>query len=248
MDRLLVTVLLGVVVGVAAAYGENGHGQWVGKGEEQQHASDATAGSVQGKSDTLSSCGDVDNCFDCFQQQQCVSNPFGGDPICTPCGWCATNKTKLSWSADVKGECVMAPVGLLDFCQVVDPGADRYCPESVCKVGDWGCACKDNVCPAVEKLIGLFTLEGLWIILILVMSFGVCLATLCVWCVCRTGPGRQVVIVEHHYPRGPGGSRRRRRTESGVKQLEYRAPRGPRQELRASRVGGGHVEPVLPKP
>jgi hypothetical protein len=119
MDRLLVTVLLGVFVGVAAAYGENGHGQWVGKGEEQQHASDATAGSVQGKSDTLSSCGescvvvhlrvplrrlahtgfdawtragDVDNCFDCFQQQQCVSNPFGGDPICTPCGWCATSK------------------------------------------------------------------------------------------------------------------------------------------------------------
>ena len=175
------------LAGATAGYGENGHGRPpLGNG-----LMDAQ----------LPSCGDVDNCFDCLLQQECTANPFGGDPLCSPCGWCATNETKRSWAADVRGQCVAAPIGLVDFCQLVDRGADRFCPESVCKVGDWGCACKDNVCPAVERLIGIFTLEGLWIVLLLVMAFGVCLATLCVWCACSrsAGPRRQIIIVQQQH-------------------------------------------------
>ena len=175
------------LAGATAGYGENGHGRPpLGNG-----LMDAQ----------LPSCGDVDNCFDCLLQQECTASPFGGDPLCSPCGWCATNETKRSWAADVRGQCVAAPIGLVDFCQLVDRGADRFCPESVCKVGDWGCACKDNVCPAVERLIGIFTLEGLWIVLLLVMAFGVCLATLCVWCACSrsAGPRRQIIIVQQHH-------------------------------------------------
>jgi len=160
----------------------------------------ATASEVvtAGDPKPLPTCGDVNNCFDCFLQQECAANPFGGDPICSPCGWCASNSSKASWSADVKGECVMAPIGIVDFCQLVDPGADRYCPETVCKVGDWGCACKDNMFPAVEKLIGIFTIEGLYIILFCVMSFGVFLATMCMRCAFGLGPRRIVVV--HQYP------------------------------------------------
>ncbi len=35
----------------------------------------------------------------------------------------------------------------------------RVHAEDVCKVGDWGCACKDNMCPAIEKLIGIHSLS-----------------------------------------------------------------------------------------
>lgn len=191
-------VLLVLGLGSAKGYGENGHGRWTAEG--QDGALDQSSGivSVDPSPKPLPSCGDVTNCFDCFLQQECTANPLGGDPLCSPCGWCATNASKVTWSADVKGECVAAPIGIIDFCQLVDPGADRYCPESVCRVGDWGCNCKDNMCPAVEKIIGILTVEGLWIVLICVMSFGVCLATMCFWCVCGGGPRRVVVV--HQYP------------------------------------------------
>ncbi|EKX51346.1 hypothetical protein GUITHDRAFT_151046 [Guillardia theta CCMP2712] len=146
----------------------------------------------------LPSCSEATNCFDCFVQQECYPNPLGGDPICSPCGWCSHNHS-ASWTADVKGTCVIAPVGMFDFCQLVDPGADRYCPESVCKVGDFGCACKDNVCPAIEKLIGLFTLEGIWLILLTTLAIGVCVTTLCIWSICCSRQ-RRVIIVNYYDP------------------------------------------------
>jgi len=191
-------------LGAAHAYGENGHGRWTA---EAQEGAETKQGSIESANadpppKPLPTCGDVSNCFDCFLQQECAANPLGGDPLCSPCGWCATNVSKTTWAADVKGECVAAPIGIIDFCQLVDPGADRYCPESVCKVGDWGCNCKDNMCPAVEKIMGFLTVEGLYVVLICVMSFGVCLATMCFWCVCGGGPARRIVVV-HQYPPRP---------------------------------------------
>jgi hypothetical protein len=107
----------------------------------------------------------------------------------------------------VKGECVVAALSVIDFCQFVDPGADRYCPETVCKVGDWGCACKDNVCPAIEYIIGFFTMEGLIVILVILSLFSVCLAAVCIYSVCRKQP-QKIVVVQydpaHHGPPGAG--------------------------------------------
>jgi len=99
-----------------------------------------------------------------------------------------------TWTADVKGSCVMAPVGIVDFCQFVDPGADRYCPINVCKVGDFGCQCKDNVCPAVEKIIGLFTIEGLWMIAFGILFVCSSLVGCCILSCCRQAPQRIIIV------------------------------------------------------
>jgi len=139
-------------------------------------------------------CGDAKNCFDCFLEQECVPNPLGGDPLCTPCGWCA-HRSNNSWTKDIKGTCVMAPIGAVDFCQFVDPGADRYCPESVCKVGEWDCNCKDNVCPMVEHLIDIFSVEGLWAIIIGVLCIGMCLLGACCYSVLRRVPPERIIVV-----------------------------------------------------
>ena len=49
--------------------------------------------------------GDSDNCFDCFLQQECAENPLGGDPLCLPCGWCATSKLSLHAQSARVGWC-----------------------------------------------------------------------------------------------------------------------------------------------
>jgi len=152
----------------------------------------------------LPTCGDASNCFDCFLQQECVDNPLGGDPVCTPCGWCAS-KQNNTWMRDERGSCVMAPIGALDFCQIVEPGAERYCPSSVCTVGNWDCNCKANVCPMVENLIGIFTVEGLWAIIITVFSIGMCLLGACCWSVCR-GPRPERIIIVNYEPDVHGSS------------------------------------------
>mmetsp|Transcript_25156 Transcript_25156/g.50417 ORF Transcript_25156/g.50417 Transcript_25156/m.50417 type:complete len:202 (-) Transcript_25156:461-1066(-) len=144
----------------------------------------------------LPKCGDANNCFECFLQEECVDNPLGGDPICTPCGWCASPQN-YTWMRDSRGSCVFAPIGAVDFCQMVDPGAERYCPASVCKVGDWSCNCKANVCPMVENLIGIFTVEGLWAIMVSVFSIGMCLLGACCWSVCRRSPPQRIIIVPY---------------------------------------------------
>jgi len=140
----------------------------------------------------LPSCSDANNCFDCFLQQECYNNPLG-EPWCEPCGWCASNHSNF-WDADVVGECVVAAISVIDFCQIVDPGADRYCPESVCKVGDWGCACKDNVCPAVERLLGVLSLEGLVVLCVILTTFSICLIAVCLFAACRSQPQKVVVV------------------------------------------------------
>mmetsp|Transcript_11436 Transcript_11436/g.24585 ORF Transcript_11436/g.24585 Transcript_11436/m.24585 type:complete len:108 (-) Transcript_11436:9-332(-) len=90
----------------------------------------------------------------------------------------------------------MAPLGSIDFCKFSDsPTSKRYCPDSVCTAGESGCACEDNVCPAVERIMGLLSLEALWALLfLLVLTMGL-LASVCVYMLCCRPAPRQVLVV-----------------------------------------------------
>jgi hypothetical protein len=108
----------------------------------------------------------------------------------------------------------MAPLGSIDFCKFSDsPTSKRFCPDSVsaelifhglpvsklitvlfkvCTAGDSGCACEDNVCPAVEKIVGLLSVEALWaLIFLLTLSLGL-LSSACVYMLCCRPAPRQV--------------------------------------------------------
>ena len=110
--------------------------------------------------------------------------------------------------------CVMAPLGSIDFCKFSDsPTSKRFCPDSVsaelifhglpvsklitvllkvCTAGNSGCACEDNVCPAVEKIVGLLSVEALWaLIFLLTLSLGL-LSSACVYMLCCRPAPRQV--------------------------------------------------------
>jgi len=65
-----------------------------------------------GADDDLPKCASAKSCEACFIQQECYANPFGSQPICSPCGWC-TNGTSSGKGLvdDVEGLCAMAPTG-----------------------------------------------------------------------------------------------------------------------------------------
>eukprot|EP00285_Hemiselmis_virescens_P002516 CAMPEP_0173414984 /NCGR_PEP_ID=MMETSP1356-20130122/84616_1 /TAXON_ID=77927 ORGANISM="Hemiselmis virescens, Strain PCC157" /NCGR_SAMPLE_ID=MMETSP1356 /ASSEMBLY_ACC=CAM_ASM_000847 /LENGTH=112 /DNA_ID=CAMNT_0014377203 /DNA_START=391 /DNA_END=726 /DNA_ORIENTATION=- len=101
------------VVGLAVLLG------WAGA---QEHVYDAAGVLAPGATapelqDDLPKCGTATNCLTCFQQQECYANPFGSQPICSPCGWCSNGTSGGdSLVDDVKGLCAMAPTGIVDFC------------------------------------------------------------------------------------------------------------------------------------
>ncbi len=69
----------------------------------------------------------------------------------------------------------------------------RVCARGqVCTAGESGCACEDNVCPAVERIMGLLSLEALWALLfLLVLTLGL-LASVCIYMLCCRPAPRQV--------------------------------------------------------
>jgi hypothetical protein len=125
----------------------------------QEHAYDA-AGVLSPAApavadDDLPKCAQAKSCEACFIQQECYANPFGSQPICSPCGWC-TNGTSSGKGLvdDVEGLCAMAPTGIVDFCPWVESATSHlYCPVTVCTVGDFGCSCAGNQCPAVKIIV-----------------------------------------------------------------------------------------------
>jgi hypothetical protein len=62
----------------------------------------------------------------------------------------------------------------------------------VCEAGTTGCLCEDNVCPAVEKIVGLLSVEALWALLfLLLLSLGL-LGSVCVYMLCCRPTPQQV--------------------------------------------------------
>mmetsp|Transcript_80764 Transcript_80764/g.216562 ORF Transcript_80764/g.216562 Transcript_80764/m.216562 type:complete len:149 (-) Transcript_80764:695-1141(-) len=125
--------------------------------------------------------------------------------------WCV-----LSNKCDViVFRCVVAPLGGIDFCKFSDSASSkRYCPDAVsafffdrlappnlilwlkiCIAGQAGCACEDNVCPSVEKLVGLLGQEVLWAIIFLLLLTVCITSSCCVYILCCRPAPRQVYSI-----------------------------------------------------
>mmetsp|Transcript_80750 Transcript_80750/g.216524 ORF Transcript_80750/g.216524 Transcript_80750/m.216524 type:complete len:130 (-) Transcript_80750:695-1084(-) len=106
--------------------------------------------------------------------------------------WCV-----LSNKCDViVFRCVVAPLGGIDFCKFSDSASSkRYCPDAICIAGQAGCACEDNVCPSVEKLVGLLGQEVLWAIIFLLLLTVCITSSCCVYILCCRPAPRQVYSI-----------------------------------------------------
>ena len=97
----------------------------------------------------------------------------------------------------------MAPLGSIDFCKFTDSATSRrYCPETVCMAGEAGCACEDNVCPAVEKILGLLSIEALYVLLILLLLVSTLIVSFCCYLVCCRPIPQHVLVVPGTYTMG----------------------------------------------
>mmetsp|Transcript_22405 Transcript_22405/g.55223 ORF Transcript_22405/g.55223 Transcript_22405/m.55223 type:complete len:220 (-) Transcript_22405:273-932(-) len=149
--------------------------------------------------DDLPKCATAKNCFECFQQQECYTNPFGTDPICSPCGWCSNGTMNGdSIKDDIMGLCAVAPTGIVDFCPWVESANSHlYCPTSVCTVGDFGCSCASNDCPAMDKIIAFLTVELFYACLVLVLLVFGCSVAVCVYIAMRRQSTQHIVVIPY---------------------------------------------------
>mmetsp|Transcript_7506 Transcript_7506/g.14675 ORF Transcript_7506/g.14675 Transcript_7506/m.14675 type:complete len:183 (+) Transcript_7506:36-584(+) len=153
----------------------------------------ASFGVGEGDNRTVSHCTDAKNCFLCFKQQECVEDEEGNQ-TCKPCGWCTDEYDETNWDADTYGECVMASKAM-DLCAIrVSPESDGYCPSSVCEVGEKHCDCIANVCPPIDLVLGLFSLEGFWLLLLFVAMFAMGVMSACMLNHCFRPTPREVIV------------------------------------------------------
>jgi len=85
----------------------------------------------------------------------------------------------------------MAPTGIVDFCPWIEsPSSHLFCPVSVCTVGDFGCSCAANQCPAVERIAKWLAVEVVYfIVFMLFLTFFSCV-TLFVRALCSRRQAR----------------------------------------------------------
>uniref|UniRef100_A0A6U4LGX3 PSI domain-containing protein n=2 Tax=Hemiselmis andersenii TaxID=464988 RepID=A0A6U4LGX3_HEMAN len=146
-----------------------------------------------GQNRTVSHCTDAKNCFLCFKQQECVEDKEGNQ-LCKPCGWCTDEYDETNWDADTYGDCVVATPDMALCNSRVSAESQGYCPDTVCDKDKKKCACVDNVCPPIDLLLGLFSMEGFWLLVLFIAMFGMGVMSACMLNACFRPAPREVIV------------------------------------------------------
>jgi len=125
----------------------------------------------------------------------------------------------VDWDADVVGTCVPAHNNTASCNFPPDQEVPKkYCPPLVCRPGEPDCECDEDVCPVVNVLMRLVSLEGFWLLATLVVLGFVGIVSCCTLVAFGRPPPRQIVLVRERYT-ADGTTRERPPNEEDYQRL-----------------------------